>query len=152
MKIKLKNTSESFVVERGEESVDIFALKQSTAVYTADSTAADFRPMELGTVADGGKTYTLYRFLYRTEALPANSSMEIDLSALMGDYAVKEWTSADGFVDSHKMSSGRTDNLNNVCIIQQLTKNTKKLYLRTYADLSAKTALLQLEFYGEKNA
>lgn len=127
-----------------------FTLKQSTAVYTADSTAADFRPMELGTVADGGKTYTLYRFLYRTEALPANSSMEIDLSALMGDYAVKEWTSADGFVDSHKMSSGRTDNLNNVCIIQQLTKSTKKLYLRTYADLSAKTALLQLEFYGEK--
>lgn len=123
---------------------------QRTAVYTADSTAADFHPMELGTVADGGKTYTLYRFLFRTEALPANSSMEIDLSALMGDYAVKEWTSADGFVDSHKMSSGRTDNLNNVCIIQQLTKSTRKLYLRTYADLSAKTALLQLEFYGEK--
>lgn len=123
---------------------------QQTAVYTADSTAADFRPMQLGTVADGGTQYTLYRFLYRTEALPANSSMEIDLSALMGDYAVKEWTSADGFVDSHKMSSERTDNLNNVCIIQQLTKSTKKLYLRTYADLSAKTALLQLEFYGAK--
>ena len=151
MKYLLKD-NENFVVERGTESVDLFDLKQSTAVYTAASTAEEFRPMQLGTVSDGGTQYTLYKFLFRTDALPNNTSKVFNLSTLLDNYTIYDWTDISGFISNgHMLSSGRTDNTNNVCIIQQASKNNKQITLCTYADISEQTALLKVEFLGTKN-
>lgn len=127
---------------------------QTTEVYNADSTAADFNPVVTEFVKEGGVTYTKYRFYYRTSVLAAaNATKTFNFSTLMADYTVKEWTNVSGFTDNgHKLSNGRTDKLGNVAILQQLGRNSKELIIRSYGDLSTRTAILQLEFYGTKNA
>lgn len=130
----------------------ISATVQATEVYNADSTAADFKPIMTEYVKDGSTTYTKYRFYYRTSTLAAaNATKTFDFSTLMADYTVKEWTNVSGFTDNgHKLSNGRTDNVGNVAILQQLGRSSKQLIVRSYGDLSTRTAILQLEFYGTK--
>lgn len=133
--------------------VDDRTALPTTEVYNADSTASDFNPVATEYVKDGGVTYTKYRFYYRTSFLAAaDATKTFDFSTLMANYTVKEWTNVSGFTDNgHKLSSGRTDNVGNVAILQQLGRNSKQLIIRSYGDLSSHAAILQLEFYGTKN-
>lgn len=150
----LFNISGSEVAELTiKKYVDDRTALQTTEVYNENSTATDFNPVVTEYVKDGDVTYTKYRFYFRTGYLAiANSTKTFDFSTLMADYTVKEWTNISGFTDNgHKLSNGRTDNLGNVAILQQLGRSSKQLIIRSYGDLSSHTAILQLEFYGTKN-
>lgn len=126
---------------------------QHTAVYTADSTAEDFHPMELGSLQEGENSWTLYKFFFKVGNLPNNTSLVVSLAQLLANYTIGHIVSVHGVASSgHFVSSGRTDNLSQVCVAQQGSRQRKEITLRTYADLSSDSATLLIEFYGTKEA
>lgn len=126
---------------------------QQTAVYTADSTAEDFHPMELGSLQEGENSWTLYKFFFKVGNLPNNTSLVVSLAQLLANYTIGHIVSVHGVASSgHFVSSGRTDNLSQVCVAQQGSRQRKEITLRTYADLSSDSATLLIEFYGTKDA
>ena len=126
---------------------------QQTAVYTADSTAEDFHPMELGSLQEGENSWTLYKIFFKVGNLPNNTSLVVSLAQLLANYTIGHIVSVHGVTSSgHFVSSGRTDNLSQVCVVQQGSRLRKEITLRTYADLSSESATLLIEFYGTKDA
>ena len=126
---------------------------QQTAVYTADSTAEDFHPMELGSLQEGENSWTLYKFFFKVGNLPNNTSLVVSLAQLLANNTIGHIVSVHGVTSSgHFVSSGRTDNLSQVCVVQQGSRLRKEITLRTYADLSSESATLLIEFYGTKDA
>lgn len=84
--------------------------------------------------------------------------MQIELTQII--MALLGGTTVGGIIEAvhgatssgHFVSSGRTDNLSQVCVAQQGSRLRKDITLRTYADLSSDSATLLIEFYGTKDA
>lgn len=108
--------------------------------------------VQVGTFNAGTTTYGIYEFYYKTGALPNTATAAYNLTSLLADYTVYEFIDATGITnDGIFVGNGRTDGTNRV-IVQQFSKNSKTVTLRTYQDFSTKTALLKIKFIGTKNS
>ena len=120
-----------------------------TDVYGSETLPEDFRPIATARVGYEGVQLVAYRFYYRIDNLPNNTSRIYSLANMMGGYDVRSFTRVSGFVDNgHMVSNGRIDNTDKVVIAQQLGRISKELTLRTYANLSDYKAILEIEFIG----
>lgn len=120
-----------------------------TDVYGSETLPEDFRPIATARVWYEGVQLVAYRFYYRIDNLPNNTSRIYSLANMMGGYDVRSFTRVSGFVDNgHMVSNGRMDNTDKVVIAQQLGRISKELTLRTYANLSDYKAILEVEFIG----
>ena len=94
--------------------------------------------------------YGLYQFYLETGELPNTATAVYSFATLAADYTIESFIDATGVTnDGIFIGNGRTDNDNRL-IVQQFSKNSKTVTIRTYKDFTGKTALLKILFYGTK--
>lgn len=123
----------------------------SSEVYGAETLPEEFRPITTARVGYEGVQLVAYKFYYRIDNLPDSKAKTYSMAHMMEDYDIRSFTRVSGFIDNgHMLSNGRSDNMDNVAIIQQFGRISKELTLRSYADLSRHKAILEVEFIGSK--
>lgn len=106
--------------------------------------------IQVGSITKGGVTYGLYQFYLETGELPNATTAVYSFATLAADYTIVSFIDATGVTsDGIFIGNGRTDNDNRL-IVQQFSKNSKTVTIRTYKDFTGKTALLKILFYGTK--
>lgn len=107
---------------------------------------------KVGEITVDGTTYGLYQFYLKTGELPNTTTAVYSFATLCADYTIESFIDATGVTnDGIFIGNGRTDNDNRL-IVQQFSKNSKTVTIRTYKDFTGKTALLKILFYGTKSA
>ena len=105
-------------------------------------------PTIIGTYEQNGTKYNLYEMEFKTGNLGDNTSKQFDIPNV-ANITIERFIDASGILDNgHIMNNGRTDNLSNVAVLQQLSKGSKQVYIRTYADLTSRFAHVYLKFIG----
>ena len=76
---------------------------------------------------------------------------EYSFANLLADYTIKDFIDGTGMTSNGIfIGCGRTDGTNRA-VIQQFSKNNKKVQIRTYQDFSQQTATIKIQFIGKKN-
>lgn len=106
--------------------------------------------IQTGSIKIGNTKYGIYEFFYKTSALPNTNMLEYSFATLLADYTIKDFVDGTGMTSNGIfIGCGRTDGTNRA-IIQQFSKNNKKMQIRTYQDFSSQTATVKIKFIGTK--
>ena len=108
--------------------------------------------IQTGSITIDGTKYGIFQFFYKTSALPNTNMQEYSFANLLADYTIKDFIDGTGMTSNGIfIGCGRTDGTNRA-VIQQFSKNNKKVQIRTYQDFSQQTATIKVQFIGTKNA
>ena len=107
--------------------------------------------VQIGTIKEYNDEQNLYQFFYRTDALANTGVKTHHFVNLLADYTINDFIDATGMTSNGIfIGNGRTDNENRL-VVQQFSKNSKNIQIRTYQDFSGQTALIKVIFKGKKN-
>lgn len=106
--------------------------------------------VQIGDIKIDNTDYGIFEFYYKTDALPNSTVKTFTFTNLLADYTIRDFVDATGVTSNGVfVGNGRTDN-NNRLIVQQFSKVSKNLQIRTYQDFSWETATLKVMFIGSR--